>query len=199
MRMTDAILPRSPPRGSIKGHANHSSPSSHFHTGQQQDKPANITEHTLFLHFLAAGKTSQHEKAHSLFFTDSLTYFEQSTKHHEESSSNLWTIGVWEIILSSFIFPSKPMDPQRNKLDIFNSCPDDSISFDFGILIPAPSFTTVFFFLRLTAQGFLLSQTINKTSKLKTIHIFVNSFVLPFNITRGNRTLQPQLPFLYKW
>ena len=38
-----------------------------------------------------------------------------------------------------------------------------------------------------------------KTSLLKTINIFVNSFVLPFNITRGNRTQQPQLIFLYKW
>ena len=39
--------------------------------------------------------------------------------------------------------------------------------------------TTVFFFLRLTAQGFLLVAVI-KTSKLKTINIFVNPFVLPF-------------------
>ena len=87
--------------------------------------------------FLAAGRTSQHERPHSLFFTDSLTYFEPSTKHHEEISSNLWTVGIWEIILSSFIFPSKPTNPRRNKLDIFqllfllqhfNPCPDDSIS-----------------------------------------------------------------------
>ena len=55
----------------------------------------------------------------------------QSTKQYVESTSNLWTIGVWEIILSSFIFLSKPMDPRRNKLDIFNSC------FGFSILIPA--------------------------------------------------------------
>ena len=45
----------------------------------------------------------------------------------------------------------------------------------------------------------LLSQAVIKTSKLKTINTFVGSFILPFNITRGNRTLQPQLPFLYKW
>ena len=30
---------------------------------------------------------------------------------------------------------------------------------------------------------------------MKTINIFVNSLVLPFNVTRGNRTLQLQLPF----
>ena len=121
----------------------------------------------------------------------------------------------WCLGNHSFIFPSKPTDPRRNKLDIcnsyfnfsisipvlttafqlllglqhFNSCPDDSV------LIPALSFRTVFFFLQLTAQGFLLSKAVNKTSKLKTINIFVDSFVLPFNITRGNRTLQPQLPF----
>ena len=125
----------------------------------------------------------------------------------------------WCLRNHSFIIPSKPMDPRRNKLDIFNfyfnfsiffpvlmtafqlllglqhskSCPDDSV------LILVLSFITVFFFLRLSAQGFLLSQAVNKTSKLKTINIFVNSFVLFFNITRGNRTLQPQLPFLYKW
>ena len=53
--------------------------------------------------------------------------------------------------------------------------------------------------LRPTAQGFFSSQAVIKTSLLKTINIFVNSFVLPFNITRGNRTQQSQLPFLYKW
>ena len=71
MRMTYAILPGSPPLGNIKGRANHFSPSSRFPTGQQQDKPANMTEHILTLCFLAEGKTSQHEGAHSLFFTDS--------------------------------------------------------------------------------------------------------------------------------
>ena len=146
----------------------------------------------------------------SLALSLSLTYFEQPAKRYQESTSNLWTIGVWEIFLSSFIFPSKPTDPRRNKLDIFNSC------FDFSILIPvlttASQFllwhsaslfllnsTAVFFFLQLTAQEFLSLQAVIKTSKLKTINIFVNSFVLPFNITRGNRTLQPQLPFLDKW
>ena len=42
---------------------------------------------------------------------------------------------------------------------------------------------------------YFLSQAVIKTSLLKTINIFVNSFVLPFNITRGNWTLQHQLPF----
>ena len=132
----------------------------------------NMTEHILSLRFLASGKTSQHDRAHLLFFTDSssltlsLSYFEQSAKHHEESTPNLWTIGVWEIILSSFIFPSKPTYPPRNKLDIFNSCFDFSIlilvlttasqlllglqhfnpSPDDSVLIPALSFTTVSFF-----------------------------------------------------
>ena len=125
---------------------------------------------------------------------------EQSTKYYEESTSNLWSIGVWEIILSSIIFPSKPTDLQRNKLDIFNSC------FNFNILSPVLMTASQlqlwlqrlnsgsiiynhFFFLWLTAQGFLSSQAVNKASKLKTINIFVNSFVRPFNITRGNRTL----------
>ena len=152
---------------------------------------------------------------------------EQSTEHYEESTPNWWTIDVWEIILSLLIFHSKLTDPRRNKLDIFNSCfdfsilipvlttasdlllwlqhfnsrPDDSISTP--ALISASLFllnsTTVFHLLRLTAQGFLSSQAVNKTSKLQTINIFVNSFALPFNITRGKRTLQPQLPFLYLW
>ena len=86
MRMTDTILPRSPPRGNKKGRANHFSSSSRFPTGQQQDKPVNMMEHILSLHFLAAGKTSQHERAHSLFFTDSLSHIlscRLSTKRRE--------------------------------------------------------------------------------------------------------------------
>ena len=74
-------------------------------------------------------------------------------------------------------------------LQHFYSCPDNSI------LIPALSFTTGFFSLQLTAQGFSLSQAVIKTFKVKTINIFINSFVFPFNITRGNRTLQLQLLF----
>ena len=91
--MTDVILPGSPPRGNIKGCANHFSSSSRFPTGQQQDKASQHDKaQTLFplprllaegqsqptwqrthsfLHFLAAGRTSQHERSHSLFFTDS--------------------------------------------------------------------------------------------------------------------------------
>ena len=153
-----------------------------------------------------------------------LTYFEQSAKHHEKTTSNSWTIGVWEIILSSFIFSCKPTDPRRNKMDIFNSCFDFSILipvlttaaqllFDFSILIPVLTTASQlllwiqslnsgsiiynrFYFLRFTAKGFFLSQAVIKTSKLKTMNIFVNAIVLSFNITRGNRT---QLPFLYKW
>ena len=164
MRIFHAILPGHFPRQLWKGEVTFFHPlpcrpfeqdrsvlssSSRFPTGQQQDKPANMTEHILHLlearqasqhdrvHilslcFLAAGRTSQHERPHSLFFTDwlYLTYFEQSAKHHEESTPNSWAVGVWEIILSAFIFPSKPTDPWRNRLDIFNSC------FNFSILIP---------------------------------------------------------------
>ena len=146
MRIFHAILPRSLPWATLKRQGIILSPSSTqaFQVGQtclvflfslpywlaagqarQHDRA-----HILSLHFLAAGRTSQHERPHSLFFTDSLSYFEQSANHHEDISSNLWTIGVWEIILSSFIFPSKPTDSWRNKLDIFNSC------FNFSILIP---------------------------------------------------------------
>ena len=52
MRMTNAILPGSPPWGNIKERANHFSPSSRFPTGQQQDKPGNMTKHILSLRFL---------------------------------------------------------------------------------------------------------------------------------------------------
>ena len=72
------------------------------------------------LRLQAAGQTNQRERAHSLSSLPSsrkdqatwestftlhwlsLTYFEQSAKHLEESTSNLGTIGVWEIIFSSF-------------------------------------------------------------------------------------------------
>ena len=107
----------------------------------QQEGPVNMREHI-------------HSSSLTLLHGLCLTYFEQSAEHHEGSTSNLWTIGVWEITLSSFIFPSKPTDPRRNKLDIFNFCFDFSIlipvlttasqlCFDFGVLIPALSFTTV--------------------------------------------------------
>ena len=122
-------------------------------------------------------------------------------------------------------FLSKPTDPRRNKLDTFNSCFDFSILIPvltatsqlllwlqhlIPVLMTASqlllwpqslySFSTLqLLYLWLTAQGFLSSQAVNKTSKWKTINIFVDSFVLPFNVTRGNRILQPQLPFLYKW
>ena len=163
MGKTDAILPGSPPRGNIKGRANHFSPSSLL--ASPLDKPSNMTRvHSLSLlpYWLAAGQT---------IFSSPTTKL--SPKHYEESISNLWTIGVWEIILSSFIFPSKPIDPQRNKLDIFNSCFNFSILI--GVLTTASQFllwhsaslfllnsTTIFVFLQLTEQGFLSSQTVNK-------------------------------------
>ena len=100
MRMTDAILPGSPPKGNIKDCTNHFSPS-------------------LLASLLASSRTSQPtwQSTFTLLHWLSLTYFEQSTKHHEESTSKFmdhWCLGKH----SSFIFPSKPMDPQRNKLDI---------------------------------------------------------------------------------
>ena len=89
--------------------------SSRFPTGQQQDKPINMTEYILSL-FASSLASSRRDHPFPL--------------SPQESTPNLWTIGVWKIILSSFIFHSKPRDPRRNKLDIFNSC------FDFSILIP---------------------------------------------------------------
>ena len=139
MRIFHAILPGSLPRATLKGKITffHSLPrrpfeqdrpvlslSSHFFTGQQQDKPAIITKHTHSLSSLPSSSKYQAtwETRFTLLHWLTLRYFKQSAKHHEETSSNLWTVGVWEIILSSFIFPSKPKDPRRNKLDIFNSC-----------------------------------------------------------------------------
>ena len=100
--------------GNIKGSTNHSRPLFTSSLASSRTDSANMREHILSLLFL----------------------FSSRTHYHEESTSNLWTIGVCEIILSSFIFPSKPTDPRRNKLDIFNSC------FDFNILIPV--LTTAF-------------------------------------------------------
>ena len=102
------------------------------------------------------------------------------------------------LVSGKSFFLSKPMDPQRNNFDIFNSCFDFSILIPIlmtasqlllwlqhfnscpneSILIPALSFTTLFFFLWLIAQGFLLSQAVNKTSKNKTINIFINFLLI---------------------
>ena len=88
---------------------------------------------------------------HRPFFSSLTT--EQSTKHYEENTSNLWTIGVWEIILSSFIFPSKPTDPWKNKLDIFNSC------FDVSILIPVlTTASQLLLWLHQCLQGYFKSK-----------------------------------------
>ena len=112
--MTDAILPGSPPRGNIKGHANHFLPSllaPHWPAAGQANQHDRVRSLSLLPYWLAVGQT---------IFSSRTT--QQSTKRYEESTPNLWTIGVREIILSSVIFPSKPTDPQRNKLDIFNPC-----------------------------------------------------------------------------
>ena len=116
----------------------------------------------------------------------SVTYFEQSAKHHEESTSNLWTIGVWEIILSSFIFPSKLTDPRRNKLDIFqlrfwlqhfNSCPDDSIS------TPAFNFSILILVLMTASQPLLWLQHINFCPDDSiSIHALTFSYFIPFQL-----------------
>ena len=138
MRIFHTILPRSLPRATIKRWINILSLSftQAFRAGQ--------TCPVFFFslpHWLAAGQASQHDRAHTslsslpssrkdlptwgttftLLHWFSLTYFEQSAKHHEETSANLWTVGVWEIILSSFIFLSKPMDPRRKKNWIFST------------------------------------------------------------------------------
>ena len=55
------------------------------------------------------------------------------------------------------------------------------------------------YLLQLMAQGKTSSQAV-KTTRLKTINM--NAFIiyfLSFNITRGSRTPQHQLPFMNKW
>ena len=173
MRIFHAILPGSLPRATIKRRGNLLSPSSMQAFRAKQTCPIFLfslphwlAEGILTLCFLAVGRTNQHERPHSLFFTDSLSYILSNPLSTMRRPHPIYGLGVWEIILSLFIFPSKPTDPQRNKLDIFNSC------FEYSVLILALSFTTDFLFPRLTAKGFLLSQAVNKTSKLKTINIF---------------------------
>ena len=92
------------------------------------------------LRLLAARQTSQRERAHSLFFTDysslTLSHIFRAVRkapwgEHIQSMDH-WCQGNHSFI----IHPSKPTDPRRNKLDIFNSC------FDFSILIPV--LTTAF-------------------------------------------------------
>ena len=97
MRMTNALLPRSSPRGNIKGHANHFSLSFLVSSlaSSRTSQPAwqsthslcllaagqasqHDRAHILSLCFQAAGRTSQHERLHSLFFTDSLSYISSS-------------------------------------------------------------------------------------------------------------------------
>ena len=69
MRLVDTILPGSPPRGNIKGRANHFSPSSRFPTGQQhgQTRQRERADSLFSLpHWLAAGQASQHDRSQSL-------------------------------------------------------------------------------------------------------------------------------------
>ena len=91
MRMTDAILPGSPPSATLQ---------------------AALTILALSsLPLIAAGQTSQHERAHFLFFTDSLSHIfkqdrpslssltpEQSTNHSEESTDH-WCLGNHSFII----------------------------------------------------------------------------------------------------
>ena len=148
--MTDAILPGSPPRGNIKGNANHFSPSSRFPTGQQQGKPTNMTDHILFssppssspeepnkkehilsLRFLVIGKTSQHEREHSLFFTDSLSYISSSllsTMRRPHPIYGPLVTGKSFFHHSSFLLNQQILE-ETNGI-FFNSC------LNFSILIP---------------------------------------------------------------
>ena len=98
--------------------------SSLFHAGITSRTDLSTWQSIHSLSSLASSRKDQPtwETTFTLLHRLSLTYFEESAKHHEEILSNLCTVGVWEIILSSFILPSKPTDPRRNKLDIFNFC-----------------------------------------------------------------------------
>ena len=112
--------------GNIKGRANPSrSLFAYSLVSSRTDQSTWENTFTLFASLLANSRTD-----HPFPLSP-----QSPTKHYEESTSNLWTIGVWEIIHSSFIFPSKPTDPRRNKLDIFNSS------------ISTPALTSAFQFL----------------------------------------------------
>ena len=133
-----------------------------------------------------------------LFFSSSRTI------HHEESTFNLWTVVPRRSILHYSFNPPRPTAPRWFKLDVkfrlwqqqFDSSSDFSNSTlawlprlylcsDVQLLYSFSTITTVFFFLRLTAPGFLLSQAVNKTSKLKTINI-LTAFIL-FSSYQHNR------------
>ena len=103
MRMTNAILPGSPPWGNIKGRANFFSPSSRFPTGQQQNKPANITEHILFSLPPSSRTDQSMERAHSLSSLPVLLAAGQTSLHdsvHSLSSLPYWQ-AAGQIIFSS--------------------------------------------------------------------------------------------------
>ena len=175
----------------------------------------------IFLGKVKGGESAQNFLSLAIFragWTYPLFLSNSRTIHHEESTFNLWTFVSRRSILHYSFSRPRPTAPSWFKLDVkfrlwqqqFDSCSVFSNSTlawlpqlyscsDIQLLYSFSTITTVYDLLRLTALGFLLSQAVNKTSKLKTINTFVDSFVLPFNITRGNWTLQPQLPFLYKW
>ena len=76
--------------GNIKGHANYSRPL--FASSLASSRTDQATWESTFPLFtpplLAVGRT--------ILF---LSHHRESTMHYEESTFNLWTIGVWEIIL----------------------------------------------------------------------------------------------------
>ena len=138
--MTDAILPGSPLRGNIKGGANHFSSSSRFPTGQQQDKPANMTEHILLSSPPSSRTDQQRERAHSLFslppclqqdrpsFTSLITESTQSIMRRAHPIYGPLVSGKSFFHHSSFLLNQRIIG--ETNWNIFNSC------FDFSILIP---------------------------------------------------------------
>ena len=71
---TNAILPGSLPWATIKRRGNSFSPSFMQAFWARQTCPVFLS-----LRFLAAGRTSQHKRPHSLFFTDSLSHISSSS------------------------------------------------------------------------------------------------------------------------
>ena len=113
MRMTDAILPGSPPWGNIKGHTNHFSPSSHFPTGQQQRTSQPIWQSTFSLNasLLASSRTdhlffshnsscplSIMKNAHPIYgpLVSGKSFF-----HHSSFLLNQWILGETNWIFST--------------------------------------------------------------------------------------------------
>ena len=135
-------------------------------------------------HLLTAGQTSiNEESAFSLSLTKAYSSSRQMDISTRESTFNigpLFSLGYNYFFL-------------LNQLDLRTSCwrINSCSTIDNSFLLPAIYNKRLFFFSSQTV--------IIKTSLLKTINIFVNSFVIPLNITRGNWSQQPQLPFSYEW